>query len=116
MPSGSPPRTTSWFRFRARRRHYSGHAGNSVFRSSPITISGISLRPPVLNLALTSRRSAVGSATRTAGLWRMKVYGHLREEHSFSMAKRVAFETQSAENIAPMAVADQAQPVKTQET
>jgi len=46
----------------------------------------------------------------------MKVYGHLRDEHSFSMAKRVAFEPQSAETIVPMAVAAQAQPVKAQET
>jgi len=40
---------------------------------------------------------------KDGGALAMKVYGHLRDEHSFAMIKRVTFTERSAENILPMA-------------
>jgi integrase len=42
---------------------------------------------------------------KDGGALAMKVYGHLREEHSFSMVKRVIFVTEPASNIVQMAAA-----------
>jgi integrase len=40
---------------------------------------------------------------KDGGALAMKVYGHLRQEHSFEMSKRVSFETKrGSENIVPM--------------
>lgn len=39
---------------------------------------------------------------KDGGALAMKVYGHLREEHSFSMIKRVAFTKSSVENVLEM--------------
>jgi integrase len=41
---------------------------------------------------------------KDGGALAMKVYGHLRQEHSFEMSKRVSFETKrgDAENVIPM--------------
>jgi integrase len=36
---------------------------------------------------------------KDGGALAMKVYGHLRQEHSFSMIKRVSFSNESAENV-----------------
>jgi len=40
---------------------------------------------------------------KDGGALAMKVYGHLREEHSFSMVKRVTFVTEPASNVVQMA-------------
>ena len=40
---------------------------------------------------------------KDGGALAMKVYGHLREEHSFSMVKGVTFVSEPAGNIVQMA-------------
>ncbi|NBV25015.1 MAG: site-specific integrase [Proteobacteria bacterium] len=42
---------------------------------------------------------------KDGGALAMKVYGHLRQEHSFAMIKRVSFSTEVAANVAPIATA-----------
>jgi integrase len=39
---------------------------------------------------------------KDGGALAMKVYGHLRDQHSVSMAKRVTFSSRKASNIVPM--------------
>jgi hypothetical protein len=42
---------------------------------------------------------------KDGGALAMKVYGHLRQEHSFEMSKRVSFESKPAsDNVVPMPV------------
>jgi integrase len=44
---------------------------------------------------------------KDGGALAMKVYGHLRQEHSFEMSKQVSFETKhGTENIVPMPTKD----------
>ena len=40
---------------------------------------------------------------KDGGALAMKVYGHLRDQHSVNMAQRVTFKKQSADNVVPLA-------------
>ena len=63
---------------------------------SPITTCAIYSPPAPLNPQLISRPFHAGLAKRIGAL--MRVYGHLRDQHSNTMAQKVTFST-TAENI-----------------
>ena len=82
----------------------------------PLSYSGTRLRQsliikPSQNITQGISTGAIGVNTPTFSKWlghkdggalAMKVYGHLRQEHSFAQIKRVSFANEPAMNIVPM--------------
>ena len=76
-----------------RKRPLSELAKEHSYLISPITVCGISLPAMPLKLESISRSLPGGLVIKTASAG-CQTYGHLRDAHSFEMAKRMTFSAQ----------------------
>jgi hypothetical protein len=74
----------------------------SAFLTSLTTICAICSPPPASNRGWIFRPFRRWLGHKDGGALAMKVYGHLRDQHSVNMAQRVSFDETSPSNVVDM--------------